>query len=58
MSHKILVVGGMEASRKKEIIDRIMSAERKFQCSGCGQKFTVLVSLNCNCGGNIESIVK
>lgn len=58
MSGKILVVGGLHERRKKEVIDRIMAAERKFQCSGCSQKFTVLVSLNCNCGGQIEPIKK
>lgn len=37
---KILIVGGMQASRKKEIIDRIMSMEISEKCHGCGCHLT------------------
>lgn len=46
----------MTNERKEAIKERLWAAERKFKCTGCGQKFTVLVSLNCNCGGIIKPI--
>lgn len=46
----------MTNERRETIKARLWEAERKFQCTRCGQKFTVLVSLNCNCGGDIKPI--
>lgn len=41
---------------RRKLIEQLKSAKKKFYCTGCGIKMTVLVSLNCNCGGNIKEI--
>ncbi|WP_157966775.1 hypothetical protein [Brevibacillus sp. Leaf182] len=46
----------MTNEQKEAIKNRLKSAEKRFQCTGGGQKFTVLVSLSCYCGGQIQPL--